>query len=288
MKMLFAVGGIALLTNFGCLLATATPPEPVTTEMDSARQLTIAANGVGDFVIGTSTLAEILGHDTPAARQLFAELGLSFQFDRGVTLTGVTVGSADYRLANGLAVGASADAVRKSLGEPKQTKIKTPKFSLDAMVYDDFTFVLADDVVSAIFVGGSERQQRPARAAIELQDNLLRKPLSDWPGETRNVNKQIQQFLLVKLGISSTGKVLHVATYRLTETCDFGQQGDQVFHFVQKDLSDSRLFWSCLVNVDSELTTVLYDLSDAKRELRIDSLPPLKASTAPANPRSQR
>ena len=291
MKTLFAVGGLALLTNLGCSAGEATPPGAVTGAADSAPNYTITANSVGDFVIGKSTLAEILGQDTPEARRQFANRGLNFQFDRGVTLTGVTVSSADYQLENGLAVGASADAVRKAFGEPKQTKMENRKFSFDALVYDDFAFVLAGDVVSAIFVGGGQWKQRPARdaaeeaplprqlaAAIELRNNLLRLEIADWPGETLDAKKRIQQYLY-SLGISSTGHVLHIGTYRLTEASDFGKQGDQVFHFLQKDLFGARLSWSCLVNVDNELTTILYDVNERKRKLTVAPLPPLKASS---------
>ncbi|MCP4192772.1 MAG: hypothetical protein GY768_19330 [Planctomycetaceae bacterium] len=116
---------------------------------------TISPNRVGDFVIGESTLNEILGDDTKDARRKFSERGLDFQFDRGVTLTGITVSSADYSLANGIAVGESADTVRSEFGEPEATEIANEKLSLPAMVYDEYTFLIADDKVTAIFVGGS-------------------------------------------------------------------------------------------------------------------------------------
>lgn len=119
----------------------------------NASDAVIAKDRVGNYFLGKSTLAQILGEDTPEARRRFASEGLNFQFDRGVTLTGITVSSSKYRMANGLSVGSSTDKVREALGEPRQTEFTTNKFRIDALVYDHFTFIVNDNHVSVIFVG---------------------------------------------------------------------------------------------------------------------------------------
>ena len=142
-----AVVMLAVLFSIGCSQTT-----PLTSAED-ASDTVITKDRVGNYVIGKSTLTEILGDDTPEARTRFAKEGLNFEFDRGVTLTGVTVSSPRYRMANGLVAGSSVDDVRKALGEPNQTEIASEKFRIDALVYDDFTFILNDDQVGAIRIG---------------------------------------------------------------------------------------------------------------------------------------
>ena len=127
--------------------------KPLPSANDASDTL-IAKDRVGIYVVGKSTLAEILGDDTSEARNRFANEGLNFEFDRGVALAGVTVSAPEYRMANGLSVGSSADEVRKALGEPNQTEITSDKFlPIDALVYDDFAFLLNGRQVSAIRVG---------------------------------------------------------------------------------------------------------------------------------------
>lgn len=113
-------------------------------------------------------------------------------------------------------------------------------------------------------------------AAREIRSDLLRTEVSDWPGKSLDAKKRIRQYLY-SLGISSTGHVQLIGTYRLTEDSKFGEEGDLVFHFLQRDLFGARLFWSCLVNVDSELTSVLYDVQQDKNELPYVRLPALKS-----------
>ena len=141
------------LAHIGCSKGTPPPSDVVSDPPQSDDASTITRMGIGDYVIGTSTLTDILGTDTPEARRRFAKRGLNFQFDRGVTLTGITVTTDSFRLASGLVVGATSEAVRNEFGEPKSEKIENGKFTLDALVYDDFTFFLNGDTVSAIFVG---------------------------------------------------------------------------------------------------------------------------------------
>ena len=114
----------------------------------------ITPTGVEPFVIGKSTLAEILGDENGGARKRFADRGLFFEFARGQLLTGIAVTSADFALENGLAVGKTAQDVRENLGKPTKTRIKTEKLNLNALVYDDYTFLLDHaNKVTAIRIG---------------------------------------------------------------------------------------------------------------------------------------
>ncbi len=127
---------------------------PAATDIDSSRVIT--ARGVGEYLIGISTLEEILGTDSSEMRKRFADQGLNFEFDRGKELTGVTVSSRDYALENGISVGNTAEDVRDNLGEPLDTKIELrPKqIRLDALAYDDYMFLLDQtDNVIAIRIG---------------------------------------------------------------------------------------------------------------------------------------
>ena len=155
MRLHLAVIVVVILAHIGCSKPTPQSSNAVSNPASSGDASTINAMGVGDYVIERSTLTEILSTDTPEARRRFSEQGLYFQFDRGRTLTGITMTSATFRLRSGLAVGASADAVRKELSAPKSEGIENDKLTLDALVYDDFTFILDSDTVSAIFIGGT-------------------------------------------------------------------------------------------------------------------------------------
>lgn len=140
---------IIQLTLVGC-----SPPVPMS-DPDASIDNLIEPTRVGDFVIGHSTMAEILGADTANARREFSQQGLEFEFDRGAALTGVMVFSTSYRLPNGISVGDSADKIRSEFGEPTANKLTSEKFSLPALVYTEYTFLLHEDKVSAIRVGGT-------------------------------------------------------------------------------------------------------------------------------------
>lgn len=120
----------------------------------------ITQTSVGDYRIGVATMSELLGSDTRESRKRLASQGLHFEFERGGTLTGITVTSQKYALENGIAVGSKADAVREKLGEPLAGKLalEPNKGELDALVYAGYVFVLGGSAgkeksVTAIRVG---------------------------------------------------------------------------------------------------------------------------------------
>jgi hypothetical protein len=105
-----------------------------------------------------------------------------------------------------------------------------------------------------------------------------------WSQMPSDMKRRVLRYLRGDLGLSSTGKVELIGSYRLTEQSDFGKEGDQVFHFLQKDLFGERPFWSCLINVDSALTKVLYDDNAKDAHVPTGRLPLLQsASTKPKN-----
>lgn len=122
----------------------------------SASSYIVKAESVGDYQIGKSTLDEVMGSDTPENRKRFTDAGLSFEFNQGKELTGLTVTSSDYALENGLMIGSPASDVTVKLGEPRQTKIESEEKGIesDALVYDEFVFLLdGSRNVNAIRIG---------------------------------------------------------------------------------------------------------------------------------------
>jgi hypothetical protein len=63
---------------------------------------------------------------------------------------------------------------------------------------------------------------------------------------------QVRSFLMMKLGLSSTGTIKVIGKYHLTDDCKLGKKSDEVLHVIQQDLFGDRLFWSCLVNLTQE------------------------------------
>lgn len=72
------------------------------------------------------------------------------------------------------------------------------------------------------------------------------------------IPQKIESFLMMTLGMSSTGSIQVIGTYRLTDDCKLGKKTDEVIHVIQQDLFSGRLFWSCLVNLTQEKVQVLY------------------------------
>jgi hypothetical protein len=110
---------------------------------------------VGQYVLGRSTAASILGSDSPEARRKFAEQGLFFEFERGQQLTGIMVSSPKYATQNGLRVGATAADVEAQLGTPLSRTMSEAhgKFEIPGLSYPGIWFVLEGTVVGAIRVG---------------------------------------------------------------------------------------------------------------------------------------
>ncbi len=80
-------------------------------------------------------------------------------------------------------------------------------------------------------------------------------------GKTRTVPaipREVRDYLIKELGLSSTGNLALVGSYKLTENSKFGQKGDQIIHVIQQDLFGGRLFWSCLVNLTGNKIQILY------------------------------
>jgi hypothetical protein len=145
-------GLLALLVCIGCS-ADASVTQVVPTSDSS---YIVKAESVGDYQIGKSTLDEIMGSVTAKNRRRFADAGLNFEFNQGKELTGVTVTSSDYTLENGLTIGSPSSDVINKLGEPRRSKIELePKdIELDALVYDEFVFLLdGSKNVAAIRIG---------------------------------------------------------------------------------------------------------------------------------------
>lgn len=80
------------------------------------------------------------------------------------------------------------------------------------------------------------------------------------PQKKTNVQipEKIKSFIVKKLGLSSTGSMQIIGSYRLTQDCKLGKDKDKIVHLIQKDLFGARLFWSCLINVTSGKVQVLY------------------------------
>ena len=70
--------------------------------------------------------------------------------------------------------------------------------------------------------------------------------------------KEIEKLLIERYGISSTGNIKLSRVYRLTHDEDIGSPGNRIALFTQEDLLGERLFWICLVNLESEKTIQLY------------------------------
>ncbi len=143
---------LVLFANSGC---SDVPSGPQATTNGRPKHV-VKAKSVGEYQIGQSTLEEVLGSDTPDNRKRFSDIGLNFEFNSGKELTGVTVTVSDYALENGLTIGSSSSDVINKLGEPRKKKIELqPKgIELDALVYDDFVFLLDDSKnVAGIRIG---------------------------------------------------------------------------------------------------------------------------------------
>lgn len=82
-----------------------------------------------------------------------------------------------------------------------------------------------------------------------------------WQKIDNDTKKKIEHYLMMELGLSSTGKIELIGNYILTSDDEFGKQGQQVLHFIQRDLFGSRLFWSCLINTDNYNTRLLYHVN---------------------------
>ncbi len=101
-------------------------PLPLESAPDSSTdRLIVPGSRVGQYVIGVSTLAQILGSDTPEARQRFADQGLWFEFNRGHELSAVTTSNEQFATKEGLKVGSSIEQVQIALGGARPAERQT-------------------------------------------------------------------------------------------------------------------------------------------------------------------
>ena len=112
----------------------------------------IPGKQVNNYIIGVSTLKEILGQDTAENRNNYAKKGLYFQFEQGDKLSGITVTSAEYATEKGIHVGSSLEEATKAYGKPKETKMKGRKLDIDVLAYDGIIFMHNNQEITAIQV----------------------------------------------------------------------------------------------------------------------------------------
>jgi len=70
---------------------------------------------------------------------------------------------------------------------------------------------------------------------------------------------------VLKLGLSSTGKIKIQNIYRLTKKSKLGNEGDEMAMFIQEDLLGERLFWVALMNLDTKKVQLIYDVQNCHR-----------------------
>ena len=116
---------------------------------------------VGPYVLDQTQRVDVLDDGTPEARAKLARAGLSLEFERGGTLTGVTVETDRFHTKEGLAVGAARNQVQRALGlplqaeigdEPRTARADHPRESPEELRYEGIAFLLDGEVVRAIRV----------------------------------------------------------------------------------------------------------------------------------------
>lgn len=112
-----------------------------------------------------------------------------------------------------------------------------------------------------------EKEQMFLNKILEGTENITgtTKTLPEIPVDIRN-------YLERELGVSSTGMLVLVGKYKLTEKSKFGQKGDHVIHVIQQDLFGGRLFWSCLVNLTENKIQILYQAGEPDKFSIIKSI----------------
>lgn len=78
---------------------------------------------------------------------------------------------------------------------------------------------------------------------------------------TVQLSPRVEEYLLVHLGLSATGKVKLVGRYKLNEKGLLGDKSDKILHVIQQDLLNERLLWSCLINEKKGLIKILYHVA---------------------------
>ncbi len=111
---------------------------------------------------------------------------------------------------------------------------------------------------------------KPANANQELLELTDKTTL--WEKLAPSQRKRIEGFLRMKLGLSSTGTIELIGSYKTIEEKDFSQHGDLIFHFIQKDLFGDRLFWSTLINSTNNKSLLIYHCAPGSSKDKIQDI----------------
>jgi hypothetical protein len=128
---------------------------------------------------------------------------------------------------------------------------------------------IPEERASFVEIGG------PGTNVLSKNDGLIKELGAfekAWEKIDSDTKQKIELYIVIELGLSSTGKIELIGNYRLTEDDEFGKLEQQVLHFIQRDLFGSRLFWSCLINVDNYNTKLLYHVNIDTTKKPINSL----------------
>jgi hypothetical protein len=119
--------------------------------------LIIPGKQVNNYIIGKSTLKEILGQNTAENRNKYAKKGLYFQFEQGDKLSGITVMSSEYTTDKGVRVGSTIEEAIKAYGKPKERIMDDTLTNIGALVYDGIVFFCNNEKITAIHVANITR-----------------------------------------------------------------------------------------------------------------------------------
>ena len=131
-------------------------------------------------------------------------------------------------------------------------------------------FTLLVTVLIASCQGPNHSLINPANANQELLELTDKTTL--WEKLAPSQRKRIEGFLRMKLGLSSTGTIELIGSYKTIEEKDFSQHGDLIFHFIQKDFFGDRLFWSTLINSTNNKSLLIYHCAPGSSKDKIQDI----------------
>ena len=131
-------------------------------------------------------------------------------------------------------------------------------------------FTLLVTVLISSCQGPNHSLINPANANQELLELTDKTTL--WEKLAPSQRKRIEGFLRMKLGLSSTGTIELIGSYKTIEEKDFSQHGDLIFHFIQKDLFGDRLFWSTLINSTNNKSLLIYHCAPGSSKDKIQDI----------------
>lgn len=133
------------------LLSLSCAPQPAGGRADS---LIVPGQRIGSYVVGESTRESLIGADTPENRRAYASHGVTFEFDQGQELIGVTVSNPDFATAGGVRVGSRLEEMFGEFGsqEVKPFESDSGKISFPMVQYPGIQFFVQDKSVVAIRV----------------------------------------------------------------------------------------------------------------------------------------